>query len=137
MAFGPPIFLNMDLNMTTDKSNPEPANVGSVTGVVIADGVDDEAVESNRRILEGPILLLVTGFAIFYSVFHLYTLNIAPLETWTFRIVHVCGASILGFLLFSGARFLSLIHISEPRRQAETSYAVFCLKKKSIPSSTR
>ena len=25
---------------------------------------------------------------------------------------------------------LSLIHISEPTRQAETSYAVFCLKKK-------
>src|SRR5674476_1333515 len=27
-------------------------------------------------------------------------------------------------------RFLSLIHISEPTRQAEISYAVFCLKKK-------
>src|SRR5674476_861542 len=26
--------------------------------------------------------------------------------------------------------FLSLIHISEPTRQAEISYAVFCLKKK-------
>ena len=26
---------------------------------------------------------------------------------------------------------LSLIHISEPTRQAEISYAVFCLKKKS------
>ena len=26
--------------------------------------------------------------------------------------------------------FLSLIHISEPTRQAATSYAVFCLKKK-------
>ena len=25
---------------------------------------------------------------------------------------------------------LSLIHISEPTRQAEISYAVFCLKKK-------
>ena len=25
---------------------------------------------------------------------------------------------------------LSLIHISEPTRQAERSYAVFCLKKK-------
>ena len=30
---------------------------------------------------------------------------------------------------------LSLIHISEPTRQAEISYAVFCLKKKSIPST--
>ena len=26
--------------------------------------------------------------------------------------------------------YLSLIHISEPTRQAEISYAVFCLKKK-------
>ena len=28
------------------------------------------------------------------------------------------------------AVILSLIHISEPTRQAEISYAVFCLKKK-------
>ena len=28
---------------------------------------------------------------------------------------------------------LSLIHISEPTRQAEISYAVFCLKKKKNP----
>src|SRR5674476_479173 len=32
-------------------------------------------------------------------------------------------------LLHSGC-YLSLIHISEPTRQAEISYAVFCLKKK-------
>ena len=30
------------------------------------------------------------------------------------------------------AELLSLIHISEPTRQAENSYAVFCLKKKNI-----
>ena len=30
----------------------------------------------------------------------------------------------------SGSYDLSLIHISEPTRQAEISYAVFCLKKK-------
>ena len=29
-----------------------------------------------------------------------------------------------------GCKYLSLIHISEPTRQAEISYAVFCLKKK-------
>src|SRR5678809_752733 len=29
---------------------------------------------------------------------------------------------------------LSLIHISEPTRQAEISYAVFCLKKKKEPA---
>eukprot|EP01017_Pseudomicrothorax_dubius_P040704 TRINITY_DN640_c0_g1_i3.p1 TRINITY_DN640_c0_g1~~TRINITY_DN640_c0_g1_i3.p1 ORF type:complete len:103 (+),score=13.39 TRINITY_DN640_c0_g1_i3:121-429(+) len=31
-----------------------------------------------------------------------------------------------------GGYGLSLIHISEPTRQAEISYAVFCLKKKKI-----
>ena len=33
---------------------------------------------------------------------------------------------------FAAALALSLIHISEPTRQAEISYAVFCLKKKKI-----
>src|SRR5678809_1636505 len=33
-------------------------------------------------------------------------------------------------LSFALAMYLSLIHISEPTRQAEISYAVFCLKKK-------
>ena len=32
-------------------------------------------------------------------------------------------------------RNLSLIHISEPTRQAEISYAVFCLQKKTIDNS--
>ena len=32
--------------------------------------------------------------------------------------------------LWSQVLYLSLIHISEPTRQAEISYAVFCLKKK-------
>ena len=31
---------------------------------------------------------------------------------------------------------LSLIHISEPTRQAEISYAVFCLKKKKTKEHT-
>jgi TRAP transporter 4TM/12TM fusion protein len=95
----------MDIFMTNDKSNPESKDVKSVEGIIIADGVDDEPVEGNRRLFEGPPGLMVMVLAIIYSSFHLYTLNIAPLETWTFRIVHVCGASILGFILFSGARF--------------------------------
>ena len=33
-------------------------------------------------------------------------------------------------MIGSGSVALSLIHISEPTRQAEISYAVFCLKKK-------
>ena len=34
------------------------------------------------------------------------------------------------FILSLSFLHLSLIHISEPTRQAEISYAVFCLKKK-------
>lgn len=36
-----------------------------------------------------------------YSAWHLYVLNIAPLETWAFRIMHIAGALILGFVLSS------------------------------------
>src|SRR5665213_3849091 len=39
-------------------------------------------------------------------------------------------ARLKDFLNKDGIIFLSLIHISEPTRQAEISYAVFCLKKK-------
>ena len=35
----------------------------------------------------------------------------------------------VSYVYFS-VEYLSLIHISEPTRQAEISYAVFCLKKK-------
>ena len=44
------------------------------------------------------------------------------------RLAYVEGGDI-DLYLFNGFH-LSLIHISEPTRQAEISYAVFCLKKK-------
>ena len=70
-----------------------------------AEGVDEEPVEANRRLFEGWTLGAVMTFAAVYSAFHIVSLNVYPLETWTFRIVHVAGALMLGFLLFSGARF--------------------------------
>ena len=42
----------------------------------------------------------------------------------------------VGFKNYSNL-FLSLIHISEPTRQAEISYAVFCLKKKKTSPNPR
>lgn len=92
-------------------------------GPVIADGVDEEPVESNRRIYEGRTYLLVSLVATVYAAFHMAALNglsiseltggvivipflpTFPLETWNFRIVHIAGALTLGFLLFSGTRF--------------------------------
>ena len=50
-------------------------------------------------------------------------------------VIGVCGTQILTKVppcplhAYTGY-YLSLIHISEPTRQAEISYAVFCLKKK-------
>ncbi|KIC44956.1 TRAP transporter fused permease subunit [Tateyamaria sp. ANG-S1] len=47
----------------------------------------------------GTDLLTRVGFLLcaVYAGWHLYVLNIAPLETWTFRIMHIAGALILGF----------------------------------------
>ena len=61
----------------------------------------------------------------------------AALELIFLGVVSIGGAtpsdsnmgSVLG-TAFAMSMHLSLIHISEPTRQAEISYAVFCLKKK-------
>lgn len=93
--------------------------------VVIAEGIDDEPVESNRRLYEGKLIVAVMAFATFYAAFHMANLNGVsietwsggivnlpflpnlPLETWNFRILHVAGALALGFLLFAPNSFRS------------------------------
>lgn len=74
---------------------------------VLVHNVDEEPVEANRRQFKGGLLKFVSLLAILYSSFHLYSLNIAPLETWSFRIVHIAGTLVLGFVLFAGARFVT------------------------------
>ena len=89
---------------------------------VIAEGVDDEPVESNRRIFAGRGYLIVAVLSGVYAFFHVAALNglsiyewtginipllpTFPMETWNFRIVHVAGALILGFTLYSARGFL-------------------------------
>ncbi|WP_275289265.1 TRAP transporter permease [Halomonas elongata] len=72
---------------------------------VNAEGVDDVAAEPNRRLYSGWQWLLFGILAIAYSLFHLVSLNVYPLETWSFRILHIAGALILGFGLYAGTRF--------------------------------
>jgi len=88
---------------------------------VLAEGVDDEPVESNRRLFTGTPYLVIALIAMAYAAFHMVALNGVsikeytgievpllpqfPLETWNFRIVHVAGALGLGFLLFSARMF--------------------------------
>ncbi|MEM1378888.1 MAG: TRAP transporter fused permease subunit, partial [Pseudomonadota bacterium] len=88
---------------------------------VLAEGVDDEPVESNRRIFAGRTAWLVAAIAGIYAAFHMIALNgvsisawtgitipllpTFPMETWNFRIIHIAGALALGFVLFSGTSF--------------------------------
>lgn len=88
---------------------------------MIAEGVDEEAVEPNRRLYEGKAFVLIAGVATVYAALHMLALNGVsisrwtgvdlpflpqfPLETWNFRIAHIAGALALGFLLFSAHLF--------------------------------
>ncbi|NLC22091.1 MAG: TRAP transporter fused permease subunit, partial [Halomonadaceae bacterium] len=72
---------------------------------ILAEGVDEEIIESNRRLFTGWQWALFAAMAVVYSLFHLVVLNAIPLETWSYRILHISGALILGFGLFTGARF--------------------------------
>ncbi len=88
---------------------------------VLAEGVDEEPVESNRRLFEGRMALVMASIALVYAAFHMVALNGVsisettgieipllpnlPLETWNFRIIHIAGALALGFALFSARSF--------------------------------
>ncbi|MEM9319923.1 MAG: TRAP transporter fused permease subunit [Pseudomonadota bacterium] len=88
---------------------------------VLAEGVDEEPIEGNRRLFSGWAALFIVSLATVYAAFHMLALNGVsisaltgveigflpqlPLETWNFRIVHIAGALALGFLLFAAHRF--------------------------------
>ncbi len=74
---------------------------------LIAQDVDDERVANNQRTFSGWLWVFFGTLCIAYTSFHLYALNIAPLETWTFRLVHVAGALVLGFGLVAARVFLA------------------------------
>ncbi len=102
--------------MTTDTQNDD-----LTEGPVIADGVDDEPVEHNRRIFTGRTYMAIAAISGVYALFHMAALNgwsieswtsidipflpVFPMETWNFRIVHIAGALILGFTLYSARAF--------------------------------
>ncbi|NNG04591.1 MAG: TRAP transporter permease, partial [Inquilinus sp.] len=103
---------------------------------LIAHGVDDEPPAGNQRRLLGWQHWTFYVFAVVYAGFHLYSLNIAPLETWTFRILHIAGALMLGFALLSAwtPSEKSLLNLPAPVRIpfagaaiAGLGWALFCL----------
>jgi TRAP transporter 4TM/12TM fusion protein len=100
------------------------AHAASSTPESIANGVDEDLVEPNRRLFTGWQFLLFAALAIAYSSFHLISLNMYPMETWSFRIVHIAGALILGYGLFAGARFADDEHQASGTWIKWVSYAL-------------
>nr|WP_163504099.1 TRAP transporter permease [Halomonas socia] len=88
---------------------------------LLAEGVDEEVIESNRRLFTGWQWALFGGLAVAYSLFHLITLNVIPMETWSYRVIHIAGALILGYGLYTGGRFASDGQQAAPKWQALVS----------------
>jgi len=73
---------------------------------LVATSVDAEPTPASQRRFSGGLWILFSALAISYTLFHLLALNVAPLETWAFRIIHVAGALVLGYGLVAPRAFL-------------------------------
>ena len=62
--------------------------------------VDEEPPASNQRIFDGIRNHAFATACAAYTLFHLIVMNLYPLETWTYRLLHLGGGLALGFLLF-------------------------------------
>lgn len=96
--------------MSTSPSIPSQAEEERL----IAQGVDDEPMASNQRNFVQKTALLVSIISAAYAFWHVFSLNVAPVETWAFRILHVSGALIIGFIAYSSA------NIDQPQRGNQT-----------------
>ncbi|MGF1650614.1 MAG: TRAP transporter permease [Hyphomicrobiaceae bacterium] len=96
---------------TTGRSSAPPAELGALSSVV-----DAEVFSSNQRQPSGVFALSAAALCIAYAVFHVAVMNLYPLETWTYRLIHVGGGLALGFLLFSAHSFSA-----EPTAKRTTS----------------
>lgn len=86
--------------------SPEPSaelQAASLVEQASADHVDEEPVAGNQRVFTGRRHLLIATLCIAYTSFHLFVMNVYPLETWTYRLSHVGGGLILGFLIFGAS----------------------------------
>jgi TRAP transporter 4TM/12TM fusion protein len=79
--------------MTQDtQPNEAAAKIGT-------EGVSDIPIAHNERVLSGLLGQTVFAACVLFTAMHLYALNIAPIETWTFRIIHVAGGLAVGFAI--------------------------------------
>ncbi|PAU73883.1 TRAP transporter permease, partial [Halomonas salipaludis] len=108
-------------NRSSAEASPGDAEEQHDAKELLAEGVDEEVIESNRRLFTGWQWALFGGLAVAYSLFHLITLNVLPMETWSYRVIHIAGALILGYGLYTGGRFASDGRQAAPKWQTVLS----------------
>lgn len=69
-----------------------------------AASVDDEIATGNQRVFLGRRHLFIAAGCVAYSAFHLLVMNVFPLETWAYRLSHVGGGLVLGYLIFGASQ---------------------------------
>ncbi len=67
-------------------------------------GVDSEPQAYNQRAYSGKLHRLVIAMCVVYTAFHIGVMNLYPLETWTYRLIHVAGGLVLAFLLYAAQK---------------------------------
>lgn len=90
--------------MTAGKEKKEQqvlqGQIEQVTPINLEPDVDSEL--GSVRQFKGRMGQAIAIYAASVALFHVLSLMFFPLETWTFRIVHISTLSVLGFLLYPG-----------------------------------
>jgi TRAP transporter 4TM/12TM fusion protein len=73
---------------------------GDSDAPIVAVAVDEDLPASNQRSFTGSRHLVFAAACAGYTLFHLAVMNLYPLESWTYRLLHLAGGLALGFLLF-------------------------------------
>ncbi len=93
-------------------AGPETSN--DPAGKVLAQGVDVEPLAFNQREFKGTLGYVAFALCIAFTAFHIGVMNLYPLETWTYRLIHVAGGLVLGFMLFAA---FAVTDAAEPKRR--------------------
>lgn len=97
--------------MNNDNKSTETLAPGSPP--LDSSSVDEIKPAGNERLPVGISAFCLFLICVVYISFHLYALNIQPIETWTFRIVHISVGLLVGFLLLGASnRFAEPKHTS-------------------------
>ncbi|MDZ4094221.1 MAG: TRAP transporter fused permease subunit, partial [Paracoccaceae bacterium] len=70
----------------------------------------------------GNTALVVAGLCILYVAFHVGVMNLYPLETWTYRLIHVGGGLALAFILFSSGLFSGTNAAPQDQAMSDKTY---------------